>query len=211
MALTVTDLITQCLTDLQDDGTRWPRAELLGYYNAAQRQLAELRPDQVAQVMELALVAGHRQELPAGALSLLEITHNTGRGFAAVTRVDVALLDAVQPGWRALRGGRAVAHYIYNLQQPYEFQVYPPVADTPGVQVAVSARVAVAPADLASESEAPTVPLRWMDALRHFVLFRAYTKDAETGSAQLAAQHLQLFQAALGAQSQAAEATAPPV
>ena len=61
------------------------------------------------------------------------------------------------------------------------------------------------PQDLASEADAPSVPERWMDALRHFVLFRAWSVDAEFGgNATLAAAHRALYNEALGIQAQAA-------
>ena len=48
-----------------------------------------------------------------------------------------------------------------------------------------------------------------MDALRHFVLFRAWSIDAEFGgNATIAAAHRALYNEALGIQAQAAATTA---
>jgi hypothetical protein len=209
MALTVNALIDEVAIELNDvDNTRWTRLELLGYFNAAQRALAAYRPDQLAQERELALVAGWRQLLPGDVLTLIDITNNANASARRITKTDAWVLDAVASGWRGGQPGREVVHFMHDMRVPQEFLVYPPVVA--GVKVRVVVEPAVA--DLVSEGEAPAVPDRWMDALRHFVLFRAWSKDAEFGgNAALAASHLELFHGALGVQSKAAQEVAPTV
>lgn len=202
MALTVAQLIDDAARDLQDQGnTRWTRQDLLDFFNAAQRALAEHRPDQMAQPRDLVLAAGWRQELPADALTLIDITNNANAMQRRITKTDLWVLDAVAGAWRSASLAREVQHFMHDLGTPREFLVYPPVA----AGTKVRAVLGVAAVDLASEAGTPSVPARWMDALRHFVLFRAWSIDAEFGgNAALAAAHRALYNEALGIQAQAA-------
>ncbi|MEG1456330.1 MAG: DUF6682 family protein, partial [Comamonas sp.] len=94
MALTVSQLLDDAARDLQDKGhIRWTRPDLLDWFNAAQRAFAENRPDQMAQPRELALVTGWRQQLPADALSLIDISNNANAMQRRITKTDLWVLD----------------------------------------------------------------------------------------------------------------------
>ena len=206
MALTVVQLISDVARELQDQThVRWMRTELLDYFNAGQRLLAQQRPDQLAQALNLSL-SGWRNVLPSDVHTLIDITNNANAGLKRVTKVDAWTLDAVVAGWRGATPAAEVMHYMYDIRHPQEFWVYPPARS--GLQVQAVVQMAVK--DLADEGANPSVPLRWMDALRDFVLFRAWSKDAEFGgNAALAAAHLALFNNALGVQTKAANEVAP--
>lgn len=196
MALTITELINDAARELQDpEHVRWTRADLLDFFNAGQRAFAELRPDEMARERELTLVAGWRQRLPDDALTLIDITNNVNARARRVTKTDLWALDAVAGTWRSTAPAQEVAHFMYDPRNPREYLVYPPAAS--GVKLrAVFSHPAV---DVADEMDAPSVPARWMDALRHFVLFRAWSMDAEfSGNAAMAKAHLDLFHHALG-------------
>jgi len=207
MALTVAQTITDAARELQDEAhVRWTRPELLDYFNAAQRAFAEYRPDQMAQERELTLIAGWRQVLPDDALALIDISNNANAVAKRITKTDVWVLDAVAGGWRGVGQARELLHFMHDMRQPQEFLVYPPAQ----AGTKVRAVVAMAAVEVAAESGTPSVPVRWMDAMRHFMLFRAWSKDAEFGgNANLAAAHLQLFHNALGVQAKAANEVAP--
>ena len=54
------------------------------------------------------------------------------------------------------------------------------------------------------------LPDEWANPLLNYVLYRAYSKDAEfAGNAQLAASHLALFNNAAGIQLEASSTVAP--
>lgn len=205
--MTIKQLIDTCLADLQDPkGVRWPRADLLGYFNEAQRQLATLRPDQMAMAMDLDLVPGYKQRLPDNVLALVDITHNVSRTSRRITKTMAWQLDALQPTWRSMQPALEALHFMYDIRQPQDFSVYPPVR----IGAKVGAVVGLAPNEATDEQSKPGVPEKWMDALRNYVLFRAFSKDAEYGgNVQLATAALQLFNNALGVQAQAAQQVAP--
>lgn len=205
--LTVSQVISQALVDLQeDDETRWTRQELLGYFNAGQRALAMVRPDLVAQERVVALRAGWSQELDADVLHLLAVTNNAGGRQHPITKIEQWALDAVSADWRSLRGTDELLHYMHSLKHPRELAVYPPARAGAEVRMVV----AVDPPPLTSENDPPSVPAQYLDALLHYVLYRAWSKDAEyAANAQLATGHLELFNQALGAQAQSAAAVEP--
>jgi hypothetical protein len=205
--LTIKELIDQVGNDLQDKrAVRWTRTELLGYFNEAQRKFAKQRPDQMAGPVELDLAAGWQQRLPAYVLALIDITHNANRMAKRITKTAMWQLDALAPSWRGMGQAGDVLHFMWDSRSPKDFAVYPPAK--PGAKVA--AIVAKAPTDASTEDSEPGVPPQWMDALRNYVMFRAYSKDAEYGgNTELAAASLQLFNDALGVQVKAANNVAP--
>lgn len=209
MALTVAQLITSAALELQDENhIRWTRPELLEYFNAGQRAVAQARPDQVVQDVEIALEAGWQQTLPEGTLALIDISSNATGQHGRITKVKQWQIDAIVGNWRAMPQSLAVLHYMHDIRVPSEFLVYPPAR----AGALVRAQVAALPSDLGSESGDPSLPLLWLDALRNYMLFRAWSKDAEFGgNTQLAAAHLQLFNNALGVQAQASTQVAPTV
>jgi len=206
MALTVTQLISDVAREVQDEThVRWTRPELLDYFNAAQRTFAEQRPDQLVQELDLS-ISGWRHELAPNVHTLMDITNNGNTARKRITKTDLWVLDATVPGWRAQAPQREVLHFMHDIRSPREVLFYPPaVAGT-----VVRSVVQLAIADLTDESQDASIPERWMDALRHFVLFRAWSKDAEYGgNKELAASHLMLFNQILGVQSKAANEMAP--
>lgn len=205
--LTVTQVIDAAARDLQDpDNTRWTRSELLDHYNAAQRAFAVMRPDQVAVEFSFVLAAGWRQQIPPDVLHLIEVTNNTVGRQRPITKIETWALDAVMPDWRAARGTTELQHYMHSLKNPTELLVYPPALSGTEIRMVV----APDPKPLSNEMADPTVPVQWLDALFFYVMYRAWSKDAEyAANASLAAANLQLFNDALGAHAQSAAVTEP--
>jgi len=120
-----------------------------------------------------------------------------------ITLTESRLLDALDPGWRTHGQSPVAVHYTVDRAAEGEFWVYPPAVNGIKVKVLLAADVQ----DLQSETDTPTVADRWFDALREFMLYRAWSKDAEfAGQAQLATMHLDLFHAAIGVPTGGGEA-----
>ena len=213
---TARDIIRDVQVTLQDvEGTRWPAAELVSALNDGQRAIVEADPLSTAEEVEIDLVPGVRQTIPAGAHALLEVIRNAAGRRGAITQVQRSMLDATDPWWAGRSGRIDVEHYMADARQGGAFEVYPPAL----TGARVLAMVSMAPVDVPppagvtadAVADQPTfLAGRFANALRHYVLFRAYGKDAEYGAnAELAAAHKALFDQALGADAQAA-ATAHP-
>lgn len=200
---------------LDKTGVRWPAADLVRHLNDGQRAAVDLRPDSTAEDREIALVAGVTQSIPTDANSLIEIVRNTSGKKRPVRQVVRNTLDSVDPGWYGSQPKGEVVHFMVDARQPRKFDVYPPVvAGTP-----VLATLSIAPVDIAipttTDSSGVTGNISigdsFKNALLHFVLFRAFSKDAENGNSELSGAHYQLFKTCLGDETSARQVVKPTV
>lgn len=212
--MTAQAIILRAHTALQDhDGVRWPADELVRHLNDGQREIVRLRPDQKTTVTPLPLAPGYRQTIPAEMLTLVDIPNNSTGKRRRITKVDMLQLDAVLPDWRSRTATAEVIHFMHDLREPRVFHVFPP---------SNGALVDVVHATYPVDVPAPSGPMavhvtgsidlnpQWADALLNFVLYKAYSKDAEFGgNAQMAGSYLGLFNAAIGSQLQSTATVAP--
>lgn len=210
---------------LQDNTyVRWSLPELRLWLNDGLREIAIIKPNAVSQTIILALVAGTKQNLLVAAqetttnfpLSLITINRNVapitfapGKAVTPVSRID---LDAQLLNWHDSNIApydSDVRHVVDDMTDEAVFYVYPG-NDGSGF---VEAVVAIIPDEVA-ESGTPddistytqVVDLKdiYMNALIHYVLYRAFSKEMElAGSAQRAASAYSMFQAQLGSKLQA--------
>lgn len=202
MTTTAQSIIQEAQELLQDPaGVRWPATELVEHLNDGQREIVILRPDLVTITAALPLVVGAKQSMPANFASLSEIPRNTGG--AALRMVGRSLLDAMEPSWYSKTGVTALKHACYESSEPRVFYVYPPAAAGASVDLVYAAFPVdvVTPSGAAYTTVAGNIntPDQTKNALLHFVLFRAFSKDAEFGgNAVMSGAHFQLFKAGLG-------------
>jgi hypothetical protein len=204
MPITAQAIITKVQAVLQDSGTRWPTAELIGWINEAQLEIATLRPDAASERVTLQLAAGARQTLSATWTMLLDVIRNMGTsGTAAgapIRQTNRRILDAVEPGWHTRTAATVIQHFMYDPRNPREFLVYPPSTGTTYVELLVgTVPTAVAVAgdtlDMRDEYENPLVD---------FVLYRCFSKDIDfAGNAERAVLHRRAFDNSLGLKAQA--------
>jgi len=208
MALTAQSLILRAVTTLQDTTSiRWPANELVRYLNDGQRELALLRPDALSANATVSLVAGAKQALPSNGSKLIDVIRNTGGNKRAVRMTTRNILDSQIPSWYNLTGVTEVLHYMYDVRDPKVFYVYPPAAAS---GASVDLVYSSYPTDITEPADGAlytavtgniSVPDIYGNTLVDYVLYRAYTKDAEfAGNAQRATAHYGAFSAALTAE-----------
>lgn len=211
MTTTAQSIVRDAQILLQDpDGIRWGAPELVGHLNDGQREILVLRPDLLTIGATLALAAGARQVLPSNCHQLVDIPRNTSG--VALRKVERSLLDAVEPNWYSKTAVAAIKHFTHDAREPLVFWVYPPAAPGASVDLIYAAYPvdvgAPSGATAATVTGAISTPDNTKNALLHFVLARAFMKDAEFGGdAVMSAAHLQLFKAELGIKT---PAPAPP-
>lgn len=202
MAVTVQSVIDRVQVILQDTtGIRWPVvSELVLFVNDAQREIALLKPDAAATNAVITLATGTKQTIPTAGNRLLRVVRNmsaasSGTGKRAIRLVSREVLDSQTPDWHdpSVSGDAAhtaiVKHYIYDEADPRNFYVYPGVAGNSYVEIVYSAN----PATVAQNANL-NIPDIFANAVTDYVLFRAYTKDAEfAGNASRAGTHYNLF------------------
>ena len=209
-------IILAAQDELQDPaGVRWPATELVQHLHEGQRAIAQKRPDTTATVVTFSPAApGARHTLPAAAASLIDIPRNAAGRKRAITKVDQVLLDATVRDWQGMAPAAEVLHFMHDLREPRVFLTCPPASTAAALELVYSAYPAATAT--AGGAAASTVtgniglPDEWATALRYYVLFRAWSKDAEYGgNPQLAATNYGLFKAELGEQLESAATVAP--
>ena len=193
------EIIDRARVVLNDsDGVRWLDSEFFKWINDAQRVIALVRPDSVVANTTMTLVAGTKQTLPADGLRLLDVVRNitlSGAGARAVRHVDRDVLDTQNPEWHTETGVQTVKNYVYDNRDPKTFYVYPPALGTSKLEVIYSKN----PTDVTTLASALAVADIYADPLLNYVLYRAYSKDAEFAqNGNLAASYLGTFNMMLG-------------
>lgn len=189
LARRIIDIAKTKLNDEQ--GKRWPDAELLADLNDGQRRIVSLLPSTKAKTAVLPLVAGTVQQLPADTMSMLEALRNMGVNGSTVglpvTMIDRRTLDQLHPGWSQDAADGEIIFVMYDKEQaPREFRVFPPQPATPH-QLEVITIDYPTDCTLAELDGTPVVggvdsaidlPENAGDALLYFLMFRAHTKDS---------------------------------
>lgn len=214
MAVTkVVDIVKRAQTILQDTtATRWPLTEIQNWLNDAYKEVVIHRPDANTASANVTLAAGARQkckEAPINLpnlLRLIDVVRNTHAQSdqRAIRRTDRRILDDQRPQWYAESQGYTVQHYVFDDRLPHEFLVYPPAAANTTVELVYSSVPtphALTEAQLANVGTVDTIKLDdvYANALLDYILYRAYSKDAEYAANGARAQaHYQAFGTALG-------------
>ena len=217
----VVDLIARAKTILQDeDSVRWSLSELQWWLNDGYRETLILRPDSNTITAEFPCAVGPRQVITTtfpNATRLVSVLRNTATtsNKYAVRLVDRRVLDDQRKGWYSETPTVSVEEYMFDARQPKEFLVYPPATAAARLEIAY-AQVPTAHtlSDVQLDSSATAEVIRiddtFANSLLDYMLYRAYTKDAEQqGNAARAIGHFQAFQNSLGVSAQANTASQP--
>ena len=195
MAINAKTVISSVVRDLKNaDLVRWTLVELVDYLNAGQREIVAVRPDMAAKVKTVALVQGPLQPIPADTVRLMRLIHNADGAKRAIRIINMELMDSFEPTWRNRTPVGEVIHYSYDTTNNDVFEVFPPVK----VGVNVVGEFETKPMDIAvpgSNLLADVTGDLWVpdmaaNALQHYMMARAFSKDAEyANNPTLAAGH----------------------
>ena len=126
----------------------------------------------------------------------------------AITITGRDVLDAFNPNWHKATKTNEVRHFVYDPRNPLVFYVYPPV----NAGVKIETLVAEYPTPVTTTSSVLTISDIYSEPLFNYVMFRAYSKDAEFSSnSQLASGYLSVFNAIMGVKIQKDTAFSPAV
>lgn len=216
----VVSLLSRAASLLQDDDfVRWSALELQDWLNDGYRELVILRPDANTIAAEHVCQAGVRQVLTAAdAARLVSVSHNTAASSNKynVDLVSSRSLDSQRRGWRAEPQTVNIEQYLFDARTPKEFDVYPPASSAARLWVlygAVPAAHALTDAQLRNTATTETIRVDdvFANALLDYMLYRAYSKDGESGSGGKAAGYYNVFRSSLGEKGQAEAASQPGV
>jgi len=132
--------------------------------------------------------------------------------------VNRAILDDQRPGWHVESGSASIQHWMFDPRQPKEFLVYPPATTSAQLEVVYTAPVgehALSEENLDPSSGSTTTILLddlYAGPIVDWILYRAYSKDAEYGENQArAAGHFQAFSATIGVKNSTDAAVDPKI
>lgn len=215
---TINDLIGKFQYVTQDEGVRWTQSEALGWLNEAYQQIVILRPDAGATSAVVTLAEGYRQRLDdADSINLpdahmiLDVTATAGKRPRSVRQSQLAVIDGLMPDWRRGRPTAQLERWVFDDRNPREFVVYPPAAT--GTQVEIVYSQAPEPHDPAANNvldEAIKMPSAYEPAILDYLLYRAYSKDADSqANANRATAHYQAFATGIGGKSKSDTQASP--
>ena len=179
--------------------TRWPYSELLTWYNDAVLAVVNRRPDASIKNIDFTITPdSSKQTLPDDGLRWMDIVANVASG-KPVRKTKRMQLDDQVPNWHKTTGPE-VASYVFDERDPKTIYIYP----QPATAVDLNIFYTVAPSpveitDFDTDDTTMSVDDSYLNAIVDFMLYRAYSKDADyAANAQRASQHYQVFQAELG-------------
>lgn len=207
--ITVKSVLDRANTILVDvTKTRWTYEELIIWFNDAVLAVVNKRPDANVQNTSYLLTANQsKQVLPANGLRWIEVIYNEATG-SPIRKTIRRQLDDQIPNWHK-RTGDEPTQYVFDERDPKVIYVYPQVTAAQSVQACYS--IAPTAIDIAN-IETAVIPIddNYVNPLVDFILYRAYSKDADyAANAQRAAGHLQAFGAELGDKYQVDKAYNP--
>jgi hypothetical protein len=182
--------------------------------NDAYKEIVILRPDANAESATVSLAAGARQKchdstsvnLPT-LLRVLDVVRNmhSSSDKRAIRRTDRKILDDQRPTWYTDTPTFSVQHFIYDDRNPHEFMVYPPANAGTLVEIVYSSVPSphnLSESELVSSTETIRVDDIYANCILDYVLYRAYSKDAEYAANGARAQaHYAAFSGTLGAKT----------
>ncbi len=193
-----------------NEGVRWPQAELLAYISDAQHQIIEIKPTANAVTARITIQPNRPdQEIPENAQKMLRLVRNVlandrpGRGIVLTSR---AVMDAMNPEWPS-EAGIEVEKWLYDPDSDRStFWVYPSVMNPVEVEAVYSSL----PDPVLLATDQLSLSGRYINQILDWVLFRAFSKDADyAGASQRSMQHLDAFATAMGVKMQQMMRTNP--
>lgn len=191
------------LTLIDASKVTWSDAELTGYANEAIRTICHVKKDTYPVRDYIPLVAGTKQQLPAGGIAVLDGGPNEVSGRVC-TQVDRELLDAENDFWPAATQETDAQHWAADPRDPTRFDVTPPNDGNGSVQFLYGA----VPDEVAYGGTFPIVDT-YQRAVECFVLSRALAKQTRRADPVKAAAYMEEFKQLIGLGSNAQIAAAP--
>ncbi len=221
----VVNIVKRAQTILQDTtATRWPLTEIQDWLNDAYKEVVIHRPDANTASTTVSLAAGARQKChDTGSINLpnllrvMDVVRNTHASSdkRAIRRTDRRILDDQRPTWYNETPSYTIQHFVFDDRLPHEFLVYPPATVGTTVELVYSSVPTphtLTESELGNAGNAETIKLDdvYANALLDYVLYRAYSKDAEyAANGARATAHYQAFATSLGIKTTADLQTSP--
>ncbi|SDI27950.1 hypothetical protein SAMN04487867_10467 [Vreelandella titanicae] len=201
------------LQEVTAAGTRWTNEELIGWLNEFYQAAVQLKPDAHSMNAEMTLSVGTRQQIPSDGLRLIDVVRNTVGGQMAVMVTSRRALDSTRRSWHSDTAAQQIEQYMFDDLDPTHFYVYPPAANGAKLEIIYSA--VPTPHNASSglnaiQNEAFKLNDAYVPVATDYILYRAYSKDAEhAANLNRAQMHMQAYMGALGQKVQTDQRISP--
>lgn len=200
--ITAQAIIDKAQIVLQDlAAVRWTEAELLGWLNSGQKELATIKPTSSVKNAAVQMAAGTKQTAPADAVGSVAVVRNMGAAGTtpgkAVKTIALTVMDSLYPDWHTADASVVAEYYMVDPGNEKNYYLYPPQPATPTYLELVFPCM---PAVIETLAGAISVDDIYEPILIDYVVYRALAEETEAGSDARAGQYFQKFAATLGAQ-----------
>lgn len=183
---------------LNDPGDEyWPLRELLGYLNGGLQRLVDFFPAEFVTTATFSTAEGAKQQLPARGVAVTSVLANldtSGNPGRAPHKTAWRFLGFGNPGWISATAAAPTVEWAPDGADPTVFWLSPPAPA--GHEVLLEYVASPAPVDI--DEELPVRQPR-LEPLTEYVLYRAFSKDAEyTAQGGQADIHYRSFLQSLG-------------
>lgn len=176
MSVAVADLITGIRILLNDnDEISWHSDELVAWINDAQKEICVYKPDAYV-ANEVVNAEGSKQSLPTGGLTLINVLSNQRGGVSGrvIRHIPKKVLDIQRPGWQTTAAESEAKVYTFDPRDQKHFYLWPPLSTGGAIEIVY----AKTPEEITS-LDSLLVDDIYATAVTSYVLFRAYSKDAD--------------------------------
>lgn len=189
----VQDIINRAGSLLQDTThVRWTAEWLRDTINDAYTEIINKRPDAHSLAVVYTCSPGVRQSVVDSfpeAIRVVDVVTNlaaTSDG-RSVRKTDRKILDDQVRSWQAQEQTVNIELFMLDPNLPKEFLVYPPASAAAGLEIVIS----TLPSAHTAFNESLRIGDNFAGAILDYVLYRSFSRDAETGNAARAAAHYQ--------------------
>jgi hypothetical protein len=182
LASDITDRASDLLKDA--DHVRWPLASLYRWIGDSQRTIVEMRPSANPSHVDITLVEGAVQTVPATAFRLLDIVRNVGTGGKpgrAITYADLEMMNLADPNWMLATKERTIRQWLYDERNPRVFYTYPP-ASVSGTAPKVVGLVSTLPAAPTAAGDTLILNDEYLEAVLAYTMFLCYSQESESAN-----------------------------
>jgi hypothetical protein len=201
------ELFDSCYLELIDpDHVRWPESELADYLTGAIAQVASLKPTLFTVFVPIGLAPGVVQTVPAEFSELVDIIYNLNPDGTQGEPISQGSFTAARALGRSscaqtYDGGYVVRSFTIHPDNDTYFYVDPPAPAVAGL--GVWALVRRGPNVILARTDAVvmanTTPETYREALKDWMLYRAFAKDTESSdSFQRSQAHYKAFMQFVG-------------
>lgn len=201
--MTPAEIITAARSIIQDTLVpyRYSDADMLGYVNQSLKRMAVLRPDLFAEMGTFTTTPNTvMQELPAGAIRLLDIFYVDGGD--AITEIDRESMSRSYPGWVTEAAAQPV-NFMRHVKNGQRYFLYP----RPVEGVVLVGEYAKSPPDYGMDEDISQPPDAFAPVLVDGVVYLAESVDAEHVNSGRAKLFLESFTQSLTVSLQARTVT----